>query len=129
MASSQLIKLSQAVIMLFMLRREEAGVMRAGRRIGLGWRGTSDTGTAFGHRTCGRALHCIMQRVREKKRGGVGCIRRQGRNGEGLLTSGCCGQSSWAKLYEMVVSVKFLREEVMMFCSITEVEVVVVVFV
>ena len=65
----KLIKLSQAVIMLFMLRREEAGVMRAGRRVGLGWRGTSDTGTAFGHRTCGRALHCIMQRVR-KKRGG-----------------------------------------------------------
>ena len=70
MVSSQLIELSQAVIMLFMLRREEAGVMRAGRRVGLCWRGTSDTGTAFGHRTCGRTLHCIMQRVR-KKRGGM----------------------------------------------------------
>lgn len=76
MVSSQLIELSQAVIMLFMLRREEAGVMRAGRRVGLCWRGTSDTGTAFGHRTCGRTLHCIMQRVRKKR--GVGCIKEAG---------------------------------------------------
>ena len=81
MASSQLIKLSQAVIMLFMLRREEAGVMRAGgragRRAGLGWRGSSDTGTAFGHRTCGRALHCIMQRVRKKRGGELGRMYKE----------------------------------------------------
>ena len=57
---------------------------------------------------------------------GGGVLKGRKVEGKLVLTSGCCGQSSWAKLYEMVVSVKFLREEVMMFCSITEVEVVVV---